>query len=139
MKLDFFLRQSVATAAVLAPSLVHGGAFGNVLRLVLQAKEEVTKLAVGCDSTYAKIARLMEQLTRSEVGRERNKNQKSDFDGNIHRYGAGVEDYDWTPKVGDSWNYNLHAPVEIAVNADVVFIDMGELVEGSCFRIRVVS
>lgn len=138
MKLDFFLRPSVATAAVIAPSLVHGGAFGDVLRLALQAKEEVTKLAVGFDSTYAKFSRLMEQLTRCEVARERNKNQKSDFDGNVHRYEAGVEDYHWTPKAGDSWNYNLHAPVEIAADADVVFIDMGELVEGACFRILVV-
>lgn len=33
----------------------------------------------------------------------------------------------WIPRVGDSWNYNLDAPVDTDVNVDIIFIDMGEL------------
>lgn len=33
----------------------------------------------------------------------------------------------WTPRVGDSWNYNLDPPVDTNVDVDVIFIDMGEL------------
>lgn len=32
----------------------------------------------------------------------------------------------WTPAVGDSWNYNLNAPVKLNVDVDVVFMDMGK-------------
>lgn len=34
---------------------------------------------------------------------------------------------EWTPAVGDSWNYNLALPVDTTVDVDVVMIDMGEL------------
>lgn len=33
----------------------------------------------------------------------------------------------WVPKVGDTWQYNLNTPVDTDVDADVFFIDMGEL------------
>lgn len=32
----------------------------------------------------------------------------------------------WTPRIGDTWNYNLATPVDIATDVDVFFIDMGE-------------
>lgn len=137
MKFGLSLRRSIATAALIVPArLVHGAGFDNLLRLIAQAKEEVTKLAADCDSTYAEIADLMEQFTRCEEGRARDqKSENSNFDGNMHRrYGTGGGDYGWTPKTGDSWNYNIHAPVEISVNADVIFIDIGELLEGACIR-----
>lgn len=35
----------------------------------------------------------------------------------------------WVPRVGDTWQYNLNAPVDTNVDADVFFIDMGESVE----------
>lgn len=33
----------------------------------------------------------------------------------------------WTPRVGDSWNYNLDPPVNTNVDVDVIFVDMGKL------------
>lgn len=35
----------------------------------------------------------------------------------------------WVPKVGDTWQYNLDTPVDTTVDADVFFIDSGELGE----------
>lgn len=34
----------------------------------------------------------------------------------------------WTPKIGNTWNYNLATPVDTNAGVDVFFIDMGECV-----------
>lgn len=34
---------------------------------------------------------------------------------------------EWTPAIGDSWNYNLDTPVETGIGVDVIFMDMGKL------------
>ena len=36
------------------------------------------------------------------------------------------DDSDWTPTVGESWNYNLQAPVKTNIDVDVFVIDTGE-------------
>ncbi len=37
----------------------------------------------------------------------------------------------WVPKVGDTWQHNLDTPVDTTVDADVFFIDLGELEDGA--------
>lgn len=42
-----------------------------------------------------------------------------------------LADYEgeWTPRAGESWNYNLAAPVDTAADVDVVVMNVGEKTE----------
>ena len=103
MKLSSLL--SLVVAGGVGLSLVRGSDIHELENHIAQLETETEVLSTANFAKDAEIASLHAKLVELN---------------------AGCGGDGWTPRVGESWNYNLATPVKTSVDVDVFLIDMGE-------------
>lgn len=130
---------AVITTLAAGPRFVRGadGDFVSLLEIVDQIREDIEALRILSDEKDDEIERLQAMCVSSptpspapqagyapetslQPTSPSSSSRSTDGDGNEKRGGK------WTPRIGDSWNYNLATPVDTNTSVDVFFIDMGE-------------
>lgn len=135
------LASLVAVITVTAgPRFVRGADedFVSLLEIVDQIREDLEALRTLSDEKDAEIERLQAMCISSPTpspapqagyASEPSLQPTRSFSSSSRSTdgdGSGRTEGKWTPRIGDSWNYNLATPVDTDTRVDVFFIDMGE-------------